>query len=487
MFIMLRIRHLAIVFAVLVTVTGSAALAPLAQLPPLPSPSPESSIEVTVTVERIRALEDMGPNGPRFLVEVAAQNTTFRSPVWNHTPYVYDPWSVTLAIDDHAPLSLTIHLWDCASGHPVRCDLSPKTGDTTAALSVDILYDPLTGWWTGDDSRGDASGYGRVSGCDDGSIAAGERDAELWFSIRQQDEDGDGIPAGMEELYGTDPAVYDAHVDHDGDGIPTGWEHHWGYHPCTWDDHATLDPDRDGLSNVEEYLTSQWGSDPLCPDVFLEIDQMEDPRGEPMLVTDSVIEMLTTAYHRRNVLYHVDDGGLGGGEIIPYDALTVPGQLNDLYRRYFLHHDPGNWRQGVFRYGVFINRHFLVDGHAFPGNGSITDFSRAGVNCFQISRQPLRQKTLLADQDTVDFYTACLIMHESGHTMGLYAGHPPGCDNQFSKYPWQIGSWLYRHYRSVMNYRYTYHILDYSDGTHGPRDFDDWGHLDLTFFQPAMD
>jgi hypothetical protein len=34
-----------------------------------------------------------------------------------------------------------------------------------------------------------------------------------------------------------------------------------------------------------------------------------------------------------------------------------------------------------------------------------------------------------------------------------------------------------------MNYRYTIHILDYSDGSHGKRDYDDWGNIDLTWFE----
>jgi hypothetical protein len=35
-----------------------------------------------------------------------------------------------------------------------------------------------------------------------------------------------------------------------------------------------------------------------------------------------------------------------------------------------------------------------------------------------------------------------------------------------------------------MNYRYVYSgMIDYSDGSRGKNDFDDWNTLDLTFFQ----
>jgi len=34
-----------------------------------------------------------------------------------------------------------------------------------------------------------------------------------------------------------------------------------------------------------------------------------------------------------------------------------------------------------------------------------------------------------------------------------------------------------------VNYGYTYILVDYSDGSHGKNDFDDWHDLDLTFFE----
>ncbi len=34
-----------------------------------------------------------------------------------------------------------------------------------------------------------------------------------------------------------------------------------------------------------------------------------------------------------------------------------------------------------------------------------------------------------------------------------------------------------------MNYFHTYKTLSYSDGSHGRGDFDDWSHLEFTFFK----
>jgi len=50
--------------------------------------------------------------------------------------------------------------------------------------------------------------------------------------------------------------------------------------------------------------------------------------------------------------------------------------------------------------------------------------------------------------------------------------------------PFSFQTILFKNYKSVMNYKYAYTLLDYSDGTHGFGDYDDWGNLDLSYFQP---
>ena len=38
-----------------------------------------------------------------------------------------------------------------------------------------------------------------------------------------------------------------------------------------------------------------------------------------------------------------------------------------------------------------------------------------------------------------------------------------------------------------MNYRYVYSgLTDYSDGSHGKNDYDDWANIDLTYFNPGI-
>ena len=77
-------------------------------------------------------------------------------------------------------------------------------------------------------------------------------------------------------------------------------------------------------------------------------------------------------------------------------------------------------------------------------------------------------------------------MHECGHTLGFY---PLGGHDTNSYYPWQLSWWKWRPYKSVMNYGYIYTMVDYSDGSRGKNDFNDWSsdRIDLTYFQVLED
>jgi len=75
-------------------------------------------------------------------------------------------------------------------------------------------------------------------------------------------------------------------------------------------------------------------------------------------------------------------------------------------------------------------------------------------------------------------------MHETGHTLNIDG---PGVDDFQGQLPWQVDYWRYGPYKSVMNYRYIYNgNIDYSDGSRGKNDYDDWAHLDLTLINPGI-
>ncbi|MEM4257912.1 MAG: hypothetical protein QXL17_02010 [Candidatus Thermoplasmatota archaeon] len=474
---------------------------------------PLINIEVTVTIKTIRSLEKYDQqvhsikridllSKPDLYVKVYINNQEFTSPVWRNTRYIYTPdWSATLDVpDDTEWVNVRIELWDRQLLFDKQCDLSGlNTNELLDSRGVNLTYSIKTGHWYGDDNNNpvhinwwmlpDESGYGRLNGCDDRSFYQQDLDCELWFDINQNDYDGDGIPYWAETMVTlTDPTVDNRGIDADGDGCPLEWEYKWGHYfirqwhsnnfshawafnDSQYDAHRNLDPDQDGLSNYEEYLTSQWGSDPFRKDLFVELDQMLGPDGVPLVFPEAAKELIYTAFNRRNIIFHLDDGRwVGtGSDNLPYQTETSYQQLNELYQQYFLHFDQNNWRSGVFHYGILVYNCTIAGGNAF------------GSNRFQISAKFLEEKAALPLLRR-DIVYASAYMHETGHTLGL---EPLGGHDENSKYPWQLGWWKWRPYKSCMNYGYMYRMVDYSDGSRGKNDFNDWSsdRMDLTAFQ----
>ena len=71
-------------------------------------------------------------------------------------------------------------------------------------------------------------------------------------SATTNDQDGDGLPYGIEFLINTQPQDWDS----DNDGLPDGWEWQYGLDPLSsaGENGSTGDPDSDGLTNLNEYL-----------------------------------------------------------------------------------------------------------------------------------------------------------------------------------------------------------------------------------------
>jgi hypothetical protein len=474
---------------------------------------PLINLFITVEIKQIRSLEktDLGIfpidkidlfSDPDFYVKVIINDEEFTSPVWENMKYVYNPqWSAALDVpDDKEFVNITIQLWDSNPQGDRLCDLSDNYQNFDDAYDIDLIYNLKTGHWSGDDWLNpfwggiDPSGYGRLNGCDDNSYYQNNRDCEMWFDIYQNDFDGDGIPYWTEvNAFNTDPTVDNTGDDADKDGVPIEWEYKWGYFrnidwenfswihdwkydPFVWEDHENMDDDKDGLNNIEEYLTSQWGSNPSCKDLFVELDQMEaGPNGEAAsMLPDGSKELLRTAYDKHNVVYHLDDGSWenSGSDAIPFDEETTMSwmdqnsELAQIYNDYFLHGNENNWRKGVFHYGVLIHKCNSAAGAMF------------GADRFYITSNGHEKKSgnLLLNRDVV---YASAYMHECGHTLDI---NNPGVDDRNSMYPWQLNYWKWRPYKSVMNYGYMYLMVDYSDGSRGLNDFDDWHDIDLTFF-----
>jgi hypothetical protein len=437
-------------------------------------------INVTVTILKIRALDKNDvqvhkesyiekDKKPNLFVKIFIDNQEFTSPVWTNQQYIYTPdFSATVNVPvGQNYLTVKIQLWDHSPTGDDLCDIGNTTDDATMNYSVQ------TGHWTGDDHIGDPSGYGRLNGCDDKKIYGGRGDAELWFTITQTDFGGDGVPYWMKtNVYQLDPYTDYSTYDPNNDGIPLPWDWKWTYDPFSTDNHAALDPENDGLSNKEEYLTSQWGSDPFAKDLFVELDQMSpSPTGETSIFPDDSKEILYTAYDRYNLVYHLDDGTWNGtcSEMIPFDNATSWEDLDVIYSNYFLRYDgQPSWRLGIFHYGVLVYQCEEANGMMF--NQDAYQISSHGLDGKM--KDPLLNRTVVY---------ASAYMHECGHT--LLGWVPIPGHNSRSGMPWQLGWWLNRPYKSCMNYGYMFYTVDYSDGSRPIRDYDDWERMDLTNFQ----
>ncbi|MFH1102127.1 MAG: right-handed parallel beta-helix repeat-containing protein [Methanobacteriota archaeon] len=261
--------------------------------------------------------------------------------------------------------------------------------------------------------------------------------------------------------------------DSDADKIPDWWETKYGYNPYQWDDHEHLDPDHDGLNNIEECYTDHWGSNPYQKDIFLEFDWMESQAsGNPVnKPSRTILEEVTSLFKDHGIQLHVDLGDLGGGEIIPYQSHFSYADLRDIYWNYFLHNDLNNPRKGVFHYAVVCDYG--------PGSG-FTFIGWDQLDSFCISAQTLQEKQPSFERDILIVGGA---IHELGHTLGIIADDFGGVDNMVTLMFLSRQQIKYLSYQSCMNYFYTYKILGYSDGSRGRNDFDDWGNLDFSFFK----
>jgi hypothetical protein len=102
------------------------------------------------------------------------------------------------------------------------------------------------------------------------------------------------------------------------------------------------------------------------------------------------------------------------------------------------------------------------------------------LNSFVIGAQLLAEKHPQYRREQLAMTSA---MHEVGHTFGLIVTKYNGIDNHMTMKPIYKEFWIYSRYKSLLNYVYTYSMMDFSDGSHGRGDFNDWGNLDFSFFK----
>ena len=439
---------------------------------------PTTDIQVIFRIDRIRKIDFELNEEPTMELEISIDGTTYEVGPWKGLD-VYPRWRHIQDVDDGKEnVSIEVKLYEIQGEEKILSDISPADGDYTGK-TLKLTYSIKTGEWWGEDWLGDENGYGHASGTEDGNY--GENDYEIFFDIYQTDADGDRLTYWEEvNVYHTDPNASDYGKDYDNDGVPIQWEDKYGYDPFTPENHSTLDPDKDGIQNIEEYWMEEWHSDPFCQDVFVEVDYMKNLLFGTTTLPEYSKEKVMSAFTKHNIVLHIDDGLMGGGgEVLPYEKFYTPEKLSLYYKEYFLHNGREEWRKGIFRYAVMV--HYTI-----PSRKNVAGYSYWPTNedkfcAFVVGTRVIKNYrfTPLARQTA----TASLFMHELGHTLGIFWHTYHGCDNMTTIYPWLSGWDIYGNYKSCMNYRYAWQLIDYSDGSHGEGDFDDWSHIDPAFFE----
>ena len=366
-------------------------------------------------------------------------------------------------------------------------------GENTVEV-LNVQYDFKTGRWCGDDSFNDSDGYGHYNGSS----------YEIWISLSQTSADGDLIPFWVEKnVLHTSTIIDDSIQDPDLDGIPTDWEWKWGYDPFTWDNHTFLDPDNDGIQNIEEYKLAEWLANPFYPEIYIECDWMEQtPRFDLSLESPDgwthefypeSQQMIIERFNEHSITVHIDDGCMGGGgDIIPFDKGGEGYPMGDfgqekgiaasIYDAYF-----EKDRKGIFRYLAICYK----GGWCHPQDDR---------HCYDCIFVPMGRKGYLSmsafslTERTKRIAQAVSILHEVGHSCGF---NPEIHHMYHTVFSWNrirlfnfpdtdlsVEEWEGFDYVSCMSYEYYFFsYFDYSDGTHGEYDNDDWGKIDLAFFQ----
>jgi len=349
-----------------------------------------------------------------------------------------------------------------------------------AKEEIHLTYDYRTGQWDGDDYFKDSDGYGHFLG----------ESVEIWFNMYQSDYDHDGISYWTEvNVLGTDPMVDDSELDPDNDGVPTSWEWEWGYDPHTWDDHKNLDPDIDGIENIEEYKMRKRFANPYQPDIYIETDGMQKKNLFDLshVFHEDSQQMIIERFAQHGINVYIDNGWPdgpinGGGEMLPFiDEIdeVVGGQIASFYQ-----HNFPDERKEIFRYVVIANKKGWNTPSEYNKYDTILVFSGRKLNIKNFLAVTPRLRSILLAKG---------VLHELGHSMGLLPYTFPGNDimspvgSRYPNMPEEEYEKYLDQYHSIMSYNYIYRdrkLFDYSDGSNGaPHDQNDWNHLFLPSFQ----
>ena len=244
-------------------------------------------------------------------------------------------------------------------------------------------------------------------------------------------------------------------IDSDNDGLPDDWE-------------------TEGivLHDGTELALPDWGVDPNRPDLFLQLNWMEDHNGRSFAPSAEALQDIVKLFDDHGIALHIDAGDVYtnipnygktfGGETLDYTQNYFEGQvpaarlLNDIDQRL-------GERQNIFRVGVIGDN--TERGSLAVGTALVSD------NAFYVAAGKLEIQEQLRNA----------ILHELGHTLGLrHSGAREATGTVHTSTP------VNPDYRSVMNYQYLTSTFNYSEkpytvtGAEGPVEVPaDWDALQL--------
>jgi parallel beta-helix repeat protein len=312
--------------------------------------------------------------------------------------------------------------------------------------------------------------------------------------VQLMDSDHDGLSDSYEIGIGTNPNNWDT----DGDHMSDGWEVEYGLNPNMkvggwWGGmvfyyHMYGDPDGDSIGNRYEYWLNQMFAsssvnymemDPYHKDLVVEVDWV--PSFEPDWTR---LDVVKTPFSNHAIALHI----IRGAELDSKYAVFSGTDPNDFYqeRANVLHSDSRldttrSW-QGLVRFAISVDN--LGDGaggssgNAYAIPNDMFAFAHCGDSGWVAT---CTSHSGIAT--TPECAVAGTFMHELGHTLGLHHGGDVDTNNKL-------------YYDSIMNYRYQIvgtdvtgdqkgdggtrpatEVVNYSDGSNGTGDFNDWNHV----------
>jgi hypothetical protein len=280
------------------------------------------------------------------------------------------------------------------------------------------------------------------------------------------DLDGDGLIKSQEDTQGTS----NSQKDSDGDGLNDLIESQWY-------------PQRDDVFCG----TSCTYPDPLAKDLYVEIDWMKNSSNRTFKPSSTQITFVENMFDDNGINLHVDTGQFGGGNELSTYTHTLP-RTTTTGQTDFLDYKNGNSSESIsanFSPDRNLIWRYMIYGYNYAESTSSSGWSETMGDDLFISGGLIEDMTGLVNTDRA---IANTIAHELGHTICLsdeqiYVEQPAECvffgidnDDDIA---------LLEDYFSVMNYRYQLTdiddmgVVDYSDGSNGLNDHDDWAGVQL--------